>query len=249
MNGNIIRGTDYLVQGLRLLTRPGIRPFVLIPLLINIALFGGALWWGVQQVSALNAMLMGWLPGWLEWLSWLLWPIFLLLALLFVGYGFSIVANLIAAPFNGYLAEKAEQLLTGAPLATENNWKTILLLVPRSIGRELRKLLYFVPLLLGVFVLSMIPGINVIAAPLGFLIAAWMMTLQYLDYPFDNHAMSFAQVKQGARLQRLTSMGFGGAVMLGTMIPVLNLVIMPAAVCGATAYWVNDVKPSLQPGN
>jgi CysZ protein len=249
MNGNIIRGIDYLMQGLRLLSRPGIRPFVLIPLLINIALFGGALWWGVQQVSALNAMLIGWLPGWLDWLSWLLWPIFFLLALLLVGYGFSILANLIAAPFNGYLAEKAEQLLTGAPLATENNWKTILLLIPRSIGRELRKILYFVPLLLGVFVLSMIPGINVAAAPLGFMVAAWMMTLQYLDYPIDNHAMSFTQVKQGARLQRLTSMGFGGAVMLGTMIPVLNLVIMPAAVCGATAYWVNDVKPGLQPDN
>lgn len=249
MNGNVIRGADYLAQGLGLLSRPGIRPFVLIPLAINIVLFGSALWWGAQQVGALGALVSGWLPGWLEWLSWLLWPVFFLFALLFVGYGFSIVANLIAAPFNGYLAEKTEQLLTGAPLATENNWKTILLLVPRSIGRELRKLLYFVPLLVGVFVLSMIPGINAVAAPLGFLVASWMMALQYLDYPIDNHAMSFSRVKQAARQQRLTSMGFGGAVMLGTMIPLLNLVVMPAAVCGATAYWVRDVQADLPRAN
>jgi CysZ protein len=245
VNGNVIRGADYLVQGLALLSRPGIRPFVLVPLAINAVLFGGALWWGAQQVGALGTLVSGWLPQWLEWLSWLLWPVFFLLALLFVGYGFSIVANLIAAPFNGYLAEKTEQLLTGAPLATENNWKSILLLVPRSIGRELRKLLYFVPLLLGVFVLSMVPGINAVGAPLGFLVASWMMALQYLDYPIDNHAMSFSRVKQAARQQRLTSMGFGGAVMLGTMVPLLNLVIMPAAVCGATAYWVRDVRTGL----
>jgi CysZ protein len=241
MNGNLVRGANYLMEGLRMLGKPGVRPFVLIPLAINMVLFGGALWWGWQQVALLNAILLGWLPGWLEWLSWLLWPIFFLLALLLIVYGFSIVANLIAAPFNGYLAEKAEQLLLGKPLASENNWKSILLLVPRSIGRELRKMLYFIPLLLGIFILAMIPGINAIAAPLGFLVASWMMVLQYLDYPMDNHNMSFAQVRQGARQQRLTSLGFGATVMLGTMIPLVNLVIMPAAICGATIYWVRDV--------
>ncbi len=248
MNGNILRGADYLAQGLRLLSRPGIRPFVLIPLAINMVLFGGALWWGAQQVGALGALVSNWLPGWLEWLSWLLWPVFFLLALLFVGYGFSIVANLIAAPFNGYLAEKTEHLLRGSPVATENNWRTLLLLVPRSIGRELRKLVYFAPLLLGVFLLSLVPGINAVAAPLGFLVASWMMALQYLDYPIDNHAMSFSSVKQAARQQRLTSLGFGGAVMLGTMIPILNLIIMPAAVCGATSYWVRDIRAGSQNG-
>ncbi len=245
MNGNIASGVGYLKEGLGLITKPGIRPFVLIPLVINFILFGGALWWGIQQVMLLMGMLVGWLPGWLDWLSWILVPVFFLLALLLIFYGFSIVANLIASPFNGYLAEKTEELLTGKPLGIENNWKTILMLVPRSIGRELRKLLYYIPLLLLVFVASFIPGVNVVAAPLGFLLAAWMMAIQYLDYPIDNHMMSFAQVKQGVRHKQLTSLGFGGAVMLGTMIPLFNLVIMPAAVCGATAYWVREVKGSM----
>lgn len=245
MNGNLITGVHYLREGMGLLTKPGIRPFVIIPLIINMVLFGGALWWGYQQVIILNDMLVGWLPEWLDWLSWLLWPIFFLLAVLLIFYGFSIIANLVASPFNGYLAEKTEQMLTGQPLGVDNNWKTIVMLVPRSIGRELRKMLYYLPLLLAVFIMSFIPGVNVIAAPLGFLLAAWMMAIQYLDYPIDNHGMSFAQVKIAARRQQLTSLGFGGAVMLGTMIPLVNLIIMPAAICGATAYWVRDVKPEL----
>lgn len=245
MNGNLITGVHYLREGMGLLTKPGIRPFVIIPLIINMVLFGGALWWGYQQVIILNELLVGWLPEWLDWLSWLLWPIFFLLAVLLIFYGFSIIANLVASPFNGYLAEKTEQMLTGQPLGVDNNWKTIVMLVPRSIGRELRKMLYYLPLLLAVFIMSFIPGVNVIAAPLGFLLAAWMMAIQYLDYPIDNHGMSFAQVKIAARRQQLTSLGFGGAVMLGTMIPLVNLIIMPAAICGATAYWVRDVKPEL----
>ena len=139
MQGNLITGIGYLREGMALITRPGIRPFVIIPLIINAVLFGGALWWGYQQVVLLNSMLLGWLPEWLDWLSWLLWPVAFVLAALLIFYGFSIVANLIAAPFNGYLAEKTEQLLTGEPLGVENNWKTILMLVPRSIARELRQ--------------------------------------------------------------------------------------------------------------
>ena len=197
MNGNFTHGIGYLREGLGLITQPGIRPFVIIPLLINIVLFGGAFWWGYQQVIRLDEMLVGWLPGWLDWLSWLLWPIFFLLAVLLIFYGFSIIANLIASPFNGYLSEKTEQLLTGEPLGIENNWKTILMLVPRSILRELRKLVYYIPLLLAVFIVSFIPGVNIVAAPLGFLLAAWMMAIQYLDYPMDNHMLSRAMLDVG----------------------------------------------------
>ena len=242
MQGNLFTGLNYLSEGFRLIIRPGIRPFVIIPLLINSVLFGGALWWGYSKVIELNDAFIGWLPGWLDWLSWILLPLFFVIAVLAIFYCFSLVANLIASPFNGYLAEKTEQLLTGEPLGIDNNWKKIVMLVPHSIGRELRKFAYYLPLLIGVLILMMIPGVNVIATPLWFILGAWMMSIQYLDYPLDNHELSFGEVKRGAQQQRLTSLGFGGVVMLGTMIPLVNLVIMPAAVCGATAYWVRELK-------
>jgi CysZ protein len=44
--------------------------------------------------------------------------------------------------------------------------------------------------------------------------------------------------------ERLTTYGFGAAVMLGSMVPLLNLVIMPAAVCGATLYWTERLRPT-----
>ena len=149
--------------------------------------------------------------------------------------------KLIASPFNGLLAEKTALLLTGQAvpdLATAQ----VLLSFPKSIGRELTKLLYYIPLALVVLVISFIPLINTVAPLLWFLLGSWMMAIQYCDYPMDNHHASFAATKQRITLTGLTSCGFGAGVMLATMIPLVNLMIMPAAVCGATAYWVKEIR-------
>jgi CysZ protein len=239
------RGLQFLLEGFRLLRRPGIRPFVIIPLLVNMALFGLGLWWGYQQIDTLNTLVLDALPGWLAWLSWLLWPLFFLVAVLLVFYGFSLAANLIASPFNGFLAEKVEQLLSGEAPADTIDWRELLLMVPRSILRELLKMAYYLPRVLVVFLITLIPSVNVISPVLWFLLGAWMMTIQYIDYPIDNHRLGFAKVRQGVRCQRGVSLGFGGAVMLCTMVPIVNLFIMPAAICGATAWWVSELKREL----
>ncbi|TNF00018.1 MAG: sulfate transporter CysZ, partial [Gammaproteobacteria bacterium] len=40
LKGNFFRGLGYLGEGFRLIRQPGLRLFVLIPLVINIVLFG-----------------------------------------------------------------------------------------------------------------------------------------------------------------------------------------------------------------
>ncbi len=41
---------------------------------------------------------------------------------------------------------------------------------------------------------------------------------------------------------KIDNMQFGALVSLFTMIPVLNLVILPVAVCGATAMWCDRYR-------
>jgi uncharacterized protein involved in cysteine biosynthesis len=48
------------------------------------------------------------MPDWLQWLNYLLWPVVVISVLLVFGYFFSTIANWIAAPFNGLLAEQLE---------------------------------------------------------------------------------------------------------------------------------------------
>ncbi|WP_415882916.1 sulfate transporter CysZ [Neptuniibacter sp. QD34_54] len=223
-----------------MLPDPEIRPFVLVPLLTNIVLFVTAIWLLFSNFGAwVDSLIATFLPDW-EWLQFLhyvLWPVMALLVIVFVYYGFSIVANIIAAPFNGFLSEKVEKRLRG-DIVTDDGWKEVIALIPRAIGRELSKLAYYLPRVLFLLVLSFIPVINLISPFLWILFGAWMMAIQYCDYPMDNNKVSFKNMKLMLKSDRLTSIGFGGLIQLGMLVPLLNLILMPAAVVGATIYWV-----------
>lgn len=241
MTGDIGRGAAYLTRGARLLAHPSLRLFVIVPLLVNIAIFATLLVLGYGYLVELMTWLDARLPEWLDFLQWIIWPLLVLTAGLIGGYLSTSVALLISSPFNGLLAEKAEELITGRPVEALEGLGAALMMVPRGILRELLKLLYYVPMALVVLVLSLLPGINALAPALWFLLGAWMMSIQFVDYPMDNHRLSFADVKAAVRSRRLSSMSFGGMVALCAGIPVVNFFVVPAAVVGATLLWCEEL--------
>ena len=235
-------GISYLRQGFSLITKPGIRLYVAIPLLINVVIFSGFMWLLGSQFSSYMDQLLNWLPEWLDFIRWIMWPLFIVLLLATVGYLFSTVANILASPFNGLLAEKVEELLTGKEVKGRETIALALLSFPRSIFREIQKLSYYLLRLILVLILGFIIAP---AAPfLSFALGAWMMGLNYTDFAMDNNKLSFKEAKQHIGKKRWDAFGFGSFVMIGTMIPIVNLLIMPAAVCGATAFWVEQIKPA-----
>lgn len=245
-----LSGPGYLLEGLRLILRPGLRLFVLLPLTLNLLLFIALLGVAIQQFGFWVEALMPTLPDWLAFLEYLLWPLFVVLVLLIVFFTFSLVGNMIAAPFNGFLAEKVETVVRGHDAAPPFRWTELLALVPRTLGRELRKLAYFLPRALALLVLSLIPGVNLLAAPLWLLFGVWMMAVQYIDYPADNHKMSWDDMLAWLREKRWRSLGFGGATYAALLVPGLNILLMPAAVAGATVFWVREdgnARMALQP--
>lgn len=234
-------GLQYFFEGFSIMMRPGLKRFVFMPILVNILVLGSAFTWLFFQVDSWVNYLLGFLPTWLHWLSYLLWPLILSSILLIFGYFFSTLANIIAAPFNGFLAEKVEEELSGIP-AKELPWSDFVKDVPRMINRELVRLGYYLPRAIVLLIISFIPVINIISPLLWFLFGSWMMVIQYCDYAFDNHKIPFTQMKETLKKDRLNNMPFGALVTLITVIPLINLFIMPAAVCGGTAMWVDRYR-------
>nr|WP_087017035.1 sulfate transporter CysZ [Thaumasiovibrio subtropicus] len=236
-------GFQYFLKGFSLATLPGIRRFVILPLVVNLFLFGVAFYFLFSTLSEkLNSLILSWLPEMLHFLSFIIEPLAFIAILVVFAYFFSTIANLIAAPFNGLLAEQLEAKLTGKPLPNES-LKDLLKDLPRIIKREWQKLAYYIPKAIGLLLLLLIPAIGQTAGPvLWFLFSGWMMAIQYLDYPFDNHKVPFREMRDQLASPYSTSISFGTCVLLCTMIPVLNLVVMPVAVCGATALWVDKYK-------
>ncbi|WP_341501484.1 sulfate transporter CysZ [Gallaecimonas sp. GXIMD4217] len=242
---NPVSGAQYLMRGFQLIRTKGVRRFVFLPLLVNLLLFATAFGYLFGQLDQLMAWVDDYLPEWLSWLNYLLWPLAVVSILVVFSFIFSAVANWIAAPFNGILAERMELHLTGEPMP-EGGFLDLVKDTPRLIGREWAKLKYYLPRAIGFLILFFIPVLGQSVAPvLWFLFTAWMMAIQYLDYPFDNHKIPFQDMKLALKYQRGASFSFGALTTLFAMVPIVNLIIMPVAVCGATAMWVDRFRPHL----
>ncbi|KJS05387.1 MAG: hypothetical protein VR73_12345 [Gammaproteobacteria bacterium BRH_c0] len=243
-------GAGYFVKGFRLLWQPRIRPFVVIPLLVNILLFAVLTTVLINQFDALLTWLTAQLGDWLEWILWLLWLIVGALWLLVYGFSFAMISNLIAAPFYGLLAEQVELHLRGQGQSEALTLRSLLALTGRTLVREVQKLLYFLPRLLLVVLLSLIlyfiPGIGLLVPGLYFLWGAWSLALQNSDFAADNNQLSFAHLRRRCARQRGLSLSFGAVAMLASSTPLLNLLAVPAAVAGATALWVERLADDVR---
>jgi len=232
----------YILKGFSMLTRPGLRRFVIIPVMLNILLFSAFIVLGIHYFSALINWINAYIPTWLQWLDWLLWILFAITQLIITTFAFTLIANFIAAPFNGLLSEKVQLMLTGKNPTDDNSWQETFKAVPRSFFRQLKVLWYYLPRLILLLILSFIPLINIIVPILWFVFNSWMMGIQYLDFPMDNNRVSFMQMRMKMENNRMQSLYFGGSVLALTMIPIVNFFVMPAAVIGATLFWIDTFK-------
>ncbi len=240
MKNNPLAGFRHALSGLPLIFQPQLRRFVIVPLLINILVFSLLIWGGSELFAGLLERLLP-ADSWLNYLKWLLWPLFALTVVLLVFYTFTVIANLLAAPFNGLLAEKVEMVLTGKEIDQGTDWKQLLRDFLPSLYSEVKKLLYFVLRAVPLLILFLIPGVNIAAPFLWLAFSAWYLALEYGDFPMGNHGILFSE--QHARLKRirLSSLGFGAGLLLLMAIPGVNFLAMPAGVAGATALWTKEL--------
>lgn len=247
---NLSLGAEYLIDGTRLIFLPHLRLFVVIPILVNVVIFLLLTSLAVSYFSLATGSITSLMPNW-QWLApvvstlaVILWVAIALIATILYGYSFSLITNLLAAPFYGILAEKIEAHITGTSPPAE----PILQLIGRVTLRELVKLWYFfsrgLAIFIGCLILGFVPLANFFIPIILALWAAWCMAVQYADYAADNNRAPFSYIKHSLGETRYSAWGLGGLTLIGTMIPIVNIFIMPAAVAGGTLYWVRELAPS-----
>jgi CysZ protein len=235
-------GPRHMLGGFRLLLQPGVRGFMLIPLLGNILFYSlgaGLAFYGLD--SALDR----WLPASWDWLRWLLFPLLAVLLTVLALFTFTLVANLILSPFNGLLSERVERSLTGhSPRGPE---ETVAAAMWRSVRQALRRLGYVAIRLLALFLLGLVPVVGVVAFPLGVLLGAWLLALEFSDNPLGNWGWDFERQRALLREHRTGFLGFGLTAMALSVVPIVNFAVIPAAVAGMTA-WCLQLREAQAPG-
>ena len=234
-----VKGASYILKGFSLLKLPGIKRYVVVPTLINFILFAGAIWYGSERFDTL---LEQYLPSWLEWLEFLLWPLFIIASLLIVFFAFTLIANILGAPFNSVLSEKIEEQLTQQKINSDEGYLNLLRGARVGVSNEFRKLLYIAARIIPLLLLFMIPGVNIFAPLLWFIFGAWLLAIEYFDYPMGNHNFPYKQQITLLKEKRFLCLGLGMALVLMTITPILNFFAMPVGVAAATSLWVDELK-------
>jgi CysZ protein len=223
---NPLVAVEFLLKGLKLLPNPKLRSFIIIPIVINLVLYSVALALGYYYVEELVAQFI---PDWLHWLNWILLPLFFIAFFVISFFSFTVLANLIASPFYGLLAARTQSIISGEVQIVEQP-------ISQVIGAELKRVLYILTRLLPLLVLLIIPVVNLIAPVVLSLFSAWCLAMEFMAYPLENEGLLFTEQKDLLTTARFGVLSFGGIVMLGLTLPVLNIIIAPAAVIGATIY-------------
>jgi CysZ protein len=230
---DFLRSISYLFRGAKLLRQPGVRRFIVAPLLVSLLIAIASL---TGTSLLIERALDAWTPATWHWLRWVLWPILAVVLFGVMVIVTGLLANIIAAPFNSDLAGKITEILADdrdVP-ATVRGWSAEALISMGSESQRLiRGLLWLVPLGL----LALLPGGALPASVLGWLLGARTLGMQYLDYPMARQGLGFSKQNQVVRQRRWLILGFGIGVTLLHMLPLLNFLAMPIAIAGATALW------------
>jgi len=239
----MLNGTYYFLKGLMLIVKPGIRIWVVIPLLINILLFSILTYYSWLYFPLMLDTVITYLqlPNWglvFAIMRWIMLPLFIVFAMIIFFLTFTFLANLISEPFNGALSRAVERYITGNKV--ESTSESIFVVIINFIGEKLEKLWYYFKWIVILLIVSFIPIINVISPILWFLFSAWVAALEYADPVLSNHGYSVPEQRKLLAKKRMLTLGFGISVIVTMFIPIINFFVMPAAVAGATHMWLQQ---------
>ncbi len=224
-------GVGFFLDGARIARQPGLARYAWLPALLSLTIIVAGLALAFGYTNEFSSYLVAQLPGWMDFLHLILVPLIYLLSVLIGAWLFGFLAVIIASPFLGYLSIEVE---TARFETGPRHDPSFLHGVVSALGRELRKLGYYLPRLLAVLVLSLIPLLNVAAPLLWFLFGAWTLAIQFCDYPTENRGLPFRDTLVLLKRNRTAALGFGSCATLAMAIPILNFLMIPVAVAGGT---------------
>jgi CysZ protein len=245
MGNQFVSGALFFFQGLQLVFKPGLKRYIVVPIIMNAIVLAGIF---VLLAIYLHNHIRLVLDAYPSWIILLLggffWVLYGLISLMVSTLIFTLLTNLMASPFYGLLAEKTAKGLVNHSLDKElveinPSKNSLLLLIPRALAREFRKLLYFLPWLLLCLLFVIFPFAWPLLPFVWWVVLSWILAIQYIDYQADNEQVSLRRMLFLLKHSPLTVFGFGAAVSLALLIPGANLFVPAAAVAGGTALWLS----------
>jgi CysZ protein len=241
--GAFVRGVRAPGRALRLLMRERrLRRLALLPFLINIVLVAVgvplAMYIVVRSIDGID-LGAGAISESLRLLLEIIAAAGVIVAAFF---GFVIVGNIIAAPFNAKLSEAIEELHTGAPVRGSG----IVASAGTSIAVATGRLFIFIILYPPILATALIPVVGFIINPLlTALYGAFVLSLDFSDPTFERHLKRFRSRVAFIRSHAALYLGFGLVAVAMMLVPFLNLLMIPIGVTAAAMLYLEEERSSI----
>lgn len=253
--GGFFAGIGFLLRGLQVYRRnPALMVLGLIPALIAFVGLVAAFVALALFVDDLVAFITPYMADWNEHLrraSRVVIEIAVIVVWLVLSVlGYVTVTLLIGQPFYEAISKRVEDQLGGVPGEINVSfWRTL----PRSIADSVRVLVVTALFSILIFATGLIPVAGEVAAPvLGAMLGGWVLALELSSVPFERRGLRLRERRRVLRARRSMALGFGVATFVCFLIPLGAVLVMPAAVAGATllsrrALGQPDTQPATWP--
>jgi len=219
------------------------------PMLISMAVlgigYGVAYWLFFRLMSPLSGGEWYWQV--LYYVAAVLVTVLLLIIVFFV---FTFVATAIASPFNDLISEKTETLVRGTFQDTPFSLMGMLRDSARSIIHSLAIVGIYVGTIIASLPLLLIPGLgHLLFAGVGVLLSSYLFAFEFLGFPMDRRRYSFAEKRRFLHSSLRSTLGFGLGSVVVASIPLVNILLLPAAAVGGTLLFLElnpaDRRPAI----
>jgi CysZ protein len=221
---------------------PHLLQYIVIPFLINLIVFSGAVYLGLDFFGG---TVVEYIPQGDAWywsvIYWGLWVLAVILTAVLVFFSFTVVGNLLASPFNDLLSERTEEVLSGLkneqPFSfgrfLQDAWQTVLL--------EAKKMWIFVVVMVFILPLNLLPGIgNSLYSIMAVCLTLFFLSFEYLGFVLVRKNKFFREQKQYIFARKFLMLGFSCGVIMILAIPFFQMLCIPLAVIGATRLWCEE---------
>jgi CysZ protein len=230
-------GIGFLGKGLAVYARnPGLVLLGMLPALISFLLLATAfvvlLYFLDPEARALTGFAAGWPTGARDLVRLLAEVALVLVGWFLVIIVYTGLTLLIGDPFYEKISQRVEDRLGGVPGAVNPPfWKEL----RRSIGESIRLIVFSAIVAVVLFLGGLLPGVGQTVVPVvGALIGGWALAVELTGIPFARRGVRLRERRRTLRRHRWLALGFGVSVFVCFFIPLGAVLVMPAAVIGAT---------------
>ena len=253
--GSFAEAFASVFSSLSLVKQQRLYAYFIIPFLLNIVVLSLIVYFSITTLNPLiqklipdtNADTFFMLRFLMELLHFVIMPLLFIILAIITIFIYSIVGNIVTAPFNDFLSQKVEIKAFGENFDEAFSLKLIIGDIIRVAATIIKLLLLMAIAHILLLLLNFIPVLgSILYIGLGFMITAFFFGFQFYDYPLDRRRYTFFKKLKITLSFAPQVLGVGTGFFLLSLIPIINFLGLNMATIAATAMFSSYIKPVME---